>query len=46
MAAAALFAAGISGIILLVFENMSGESGPSSDAIVSPEPLLCASLAA
>lgn len=37
-AAAVLFAAGISGIIPLAFENMSGESGPTSDAIVRPGP--------
>lgn len=34
VAAAALFAAGISGIIPLPFENMSGEAGPTSDVIV------------
>lgn len=39
-AAAALFAAGISGIIPSLFEKMSGESGPTSDAIVRPRPLL------
>lgn len=43
-AAAVLFAAGISGIIPLLFENMSGESGPTSDAIARPGPLLYVSL--
>lgn len=45
-AAAALFAAGISGIIPSLFEKMSGESGPTSDAIVRPRPLLYVSLPA
>lgn len=46
VAVAALFAAGISGIIPLLFEKMSGESGPTSDAIVRPGPLLYVSFTA
>lgn len=41
-----LFAAGISEIIPLLFENMSGESDPTSDAIVRAGPLLYVSLPA